>query len=87
MVLTAEEKNMEDDNEIVNQARLVEQIGRSKGDYRPLCIRARYAMTDTSVQSQPWTIFSRADTVKASEITKVILKYCAKNLHKTDTKK
>ena len=39
MVLTAEERKMEEDNEIVNQARLMEELGRSKGDYRPLCIR------------------------------------------------
>ena len=84
MVLTAKERKLEDDNEIVNQAKLMEELGRTKGYYRPICIRARYASTDTSIQSQPWTIFSNADTLKASEITKVILKYCADNLKQTD---
>ena len=46
------------DNEIVKQAQQMEQIGRSKGDFRPLCIRSRYAKTDTRVQSQPWVVFS-----------------------------
>ena len=65
MVLTAEEREKEEDNEIVNQARLMEELGRSKDDFRPLCIRARYATTDTRVQTQPWTIFSNADTIMA----------------------
>ena len=45
MVLTAEEREKEE-NEIVNQARLMENLGRSQNDSRPLCIRARYVTTN-----------------------------------------
>ena len=45
MVLTAEERKREN-NAIVNQARLMEDLGRTPYDSRPLCIRARYAKTN-----------------------------------------
>ena len=84
MVLTQQEREMEEDIEIVKQARLLEEIGRSDGDLRPLCIRSRYATTNTKVQSQPWVVFSNADTAIALKVTKVILKYCADNIKQTD---
>ena len=40
MVLTQQEREIKDDLEIVKQAQLLEEIGRSKGDFRPLCIRS-----------------------------------------------
>ena len=84
MVLTKQEREMEEDIEIVKQARLIEDLGRSQGDFRPLCIRSRYATTDSRVQSQPWVVFSNTDTAMASRVTKVILKYCADNIKQAD---
>ena len=77
MVLTQEERENEMDNAIIQQANTIEQIGRSKEDYRPLCIRARYASTDTKVRSQPWLIFSDNDKIQIADLTYKMLDYCA----------
>ena len=84
MVLTQQERETQEDSVIMKQARLLEEIGRSDSDFRPLCIRSCYATTDNRVQSQPWVVCSNEDTAIASKVTKVILKYCADNIKMTD---
>ena len=84
MVLTREEREKEMDNAIIKQANEIKQIGRSSADFRPLCIRSRYASTDIRVRSQPWLIFSDKDTVQISDLTKRMLEYCADNFEESD---
>lgn len=68
-------------SELLSHARLMEAIGQKEQKKRTLCVRARYATTNMSMENtQPWFVFQRGDAHMAAETTKQILNYCFQEL-------